>query len=133
MENLKYDLVDYSAHYHCANFCGDRAIHGRDLKGGPYRPPPPPPSFSSYQNSPVFLGLRAEIFLLDSDGHVRLTDFGLCKEGIAAKKTTSTFCDTPEVSLGLGLWLDLVRFRVSVSLRNSCKYLQSRQNSYFSS
>ena len=52
LENLNiYDHVDYIAHYHCANFCGDRAIHGRDLKGGG-------PSFSSYQNSPVFLGLK---------------------------------------------------------------------------
>ena len=27
-----------------------------------------------------------------------LTDFGLCKEGIEPKGTTSTFCGTPEVS-----------------------------------
>ena len=51
-----YDLVDYIAHYHCANFRGDRAIHGRDLKGG-HHGPPPPPRLSSFQNSPVFLGL----------------------------------------------------------------------------
>ena len=30
-------------------------------------------------------------------GHVVLTDFGLCKEGISGRKTTSTFCGTPEV------------------------------------
>lgn len=29
-------------------------------------------------------------------GHVVLTDFGLCKEGIEPKGTTSTFCGTPE-------------------------------------
>lgn len=31
-------------------------------------------------------------------GHVVLTDFGLCKEGVEPEKTTSTFCGTPEVS-----------------------------------
>lgn len=29
-------------------------------------------------------------------GHVILTDFGLCKEGIDGVQTTSTFCGTPE-------------------------------------
>ncbi|XP_023373327.1 serine/threonine-protein kinase Sgk3 [Otolemur garnettii] len=29
-------------------------------------------------------------------GHVVLTDFGLCKEGIAISDTTTTFCGTPE-------------------------------------
>lgn len=30
-------------------------------------------------------------------GHVVLTDFGLCKEGVEPEGTTSTFCGTPEV------------------------------------
>ena len=45
----------------------------------------------------LFRDLKPENILLDSIGHVVMTDFGLCKEGIAAKGTTSTFCGTPEV------------------------------------
>lgn len=40
--------------------------------------------------------LKPENILLNSVGHVVLTDFGLCKEGIAIHDTTTTFCGTPE-------------------------------------
>uniref|UniRef100_A0A2K5HXB3 Serum/glucocorticoid regulated kinase family member 3 n=1 Tax=Colobus angolensis palliatus TaxID=336983 RepID=A0A2K5HXB3_COLAP len=45
----------------------------------------------------VYRDLKPENILLDSVGHVVLTDFGLCKEGIAISDTTTTFCGTPEV------------------------------------
>eukprot|EP00073_Rattus_norvegicus_P047232 XP_017449392.1 PREDICTED: serine/threonine-protein kinase Sgk3 isoform X1 [Rattus norvegicus] len=44
----------------------------------------------------VYRDLKPENILLDSMGHVVLTDFGLCKEGIAISDTTTTFCGTPE-------------------------------------
>lgn len=44
----------------------------------------------------VYRDLKPENILIAADGHIILTDFGLCKEGITAVDTTTTFCGTPE-------------------------------------
>ncbi|CAG11917.1 unnamed protein product [Tetraodon nigroviridis] len=44
----------------------------------------------------VYRDLKPENILLDSQGHVVLADFGLCKEGVAVGGVMHTFCGTPE-------------------------------------
>lgn len=45
----------------------------------------------------VYRDLKPENILLDATGHLMLTDFGLCKEGLYdSLDTTTTFCGTPE-------------------------------------
>ncbi|KAI8613135.1 kinase-like domain-containing protein [Chytriomyces sp. MP71] len=78
-----------------------------------------------HRNEIIYRDLKPENVLFDSNGHIILADFGLCKENFTRESKTNTFCGTaaylaPEILLGEGYGLAVDWWALGILFYEMC-------------